>query len=188
MTDQPDDFATDNLTGLEAALRDAAARSVKPEMPLALALQFYRSVIGLARCLRMVRKDAGLPRGLSQELILLLGAVRVSASKRLTAPGLSDDMTLRLLKAIEGLVRSVLLAIPAPEKPKKNSNIKALHPETPRPDAEPKAAARPVPPAPPRHRRDELVNVGAISIQALNAGIGRNATIANAVQLARLAA
>ncbi len=167
MVNQSNDFSSENLAGLEAALRDAADRSMKSSMPLALALQFYRSVVGLARCLRMVRKDAGLPRGLSPELIALLGAVRASASKRLAEPGHDDVMVLRLVRSIEGLMRAVLLALPVPEKPRKTSRTGPLRPETPPPAVD----AAPTPPAVPWHRDDELTNRGFPGIQALKAEV-----------------
>jgi hypothetical protein len=92
---------------------------MNPELPVLLALALYKSVVGLARCLRMCRRDAGLPRALSPELVTLLGAVRASGSKRLMAPGLTDALAPRLLNLIEILVRTVFLALPEPVKVKK---------------------------------------------------------------------
>jgi hypothetical protein len=131
MTDQPVAIAAESIKGVENALRDAAARSMKPEMPLPLALQFYKSVIGLARCLRQCRKMAGLPVCLSLDLMALLSAVRISASCRLNDTAATDAQAIRLLGIIEKLMQAVLLAAPVPEKPKKLFHARVARPTVP---------------------------------------------------------
>lgn len=79
------DPLTDGIDGLEATLRDAATRAMKPELPLQLALAFFRVVIGLARTLRQYRKAAGRPAALSADLLLLLSSVRDCACRRIYA-------------------------------------------------------------------------------------------------------
>ncbi len=113
------DPLTDGIDGLEATLRDAATRAMKPELPLQLALAFFRVVIGLARTLRQYRKAAGRPAALSADLLLLLGSVRDCACRRIYEPGVTDAQGLRMLSVYTGLARAVLAALPPPEKAKK---------------------------------------------------------------------
>ena len=101
----------DTNTGLEKALRDAATRAVKPDMPSVLALALFRSVTGLVRSFRQYR--------IAAELRTLLEAVLASAINRLDAPNLSDEQALRLIRAIESLSKAVVRTMPAPAKAKK---------------------------------------------------------------------
>lgn len=166
------------LAGLESALRDAAARAMKPEMPMGLAFGFFQVVINLARCLRQSRKATGLPRGLSHDLVTLLYAVRDSASRRVSEPGLTSAQALRLFRLIEGLHRAALLGAPIPEKAKKTRP----NPFAPRP-AQPEAT-NPIPSFIPRRRPDDYENIGAIAIRALDAAAMRNPKFADAYRLA----
>jgi hypothetical protein len=109
----------DTNTGLEKALRNAATRAVKPDMPSVLALALFRSVTGLVRSFRQYRIAAEPPVALSPELRTLLEAVLASAINRLDAPNLSDEQALRLLRAIESLSKAVVRTMPAPAKAKK---------------------------------------------------------------------
>ena len=149
----PTDILTETLAGLEAALREAATRAVKPEVTVRAALTLFQLVVNLARTMRQCRAAAGLPREWSTELVLLLGSVQRAASARLCDPTLNDAQAMRLIRLIEGLGRAVILALPAPEKATK-----------PRPAAlaRPKAPAA----APPRREPEEWDHSGALSTQA----------------------
>ena len=173
MADQPNNLAADILPGLEAALRDAVVRALIPALPLALALNFFQTVIGLSRSMRLCRKAADLPRGWVPELATLLGSVQVSAAARLTDPTLTDAQALRLIRAIEGLSRSVVLALPPREKAKKSADKRPAKP-----------AVHPVSAAIPRPRRDEYAGVGAIAVRASSAATALDATIADAIHRA----
>ena len=105
--------------GLENALRDAATRAMKPEMPLMLALAFFRSVTGLMRSLRQYRIAAELPITLSAELRTMLESVLASAIRRLEDPNLPDVQALRVLRSIEALSRGIILTMPVAPKAKK---------------------------------------------------------------------
>jgi hypothetical protein len=169
------DIPTEAIAGLETALRDAAARSMKPGMPVPLALGFFQAVVGLARCLRQFRKIAGLPPALSIELTTLLNTVWFSASGRLLDPNLTEAQALRLMRLIQGLSRAFLLSVPVPAKAKRAA---------PTPFAARPAAANLAPAAPSRRRPDQWENVGAIAVRALDTAAMRNPEIADAFQKA----
>ena len=173
MADQPNNLAADILPGLEAALRDAVVRALIPALPLALALNFFQTVIGLSRSMRLCRKVAGLPHGWAPELAGLLGSVQASAAARLTDPTLTHAQALRLIRAIEGLSRSVVLALPPPEKAKKSADKRPAKP-----------AVHPVAAAIPRPRRDDYAGVGTIAVRAPSATTAMDATIADAIHRA----
>lgn len=162
------DTHTDTLAGLEAALRDAATRAMKTEMPLLLVLGFFQSVSGLAQCLRQYRALAGLPLGLSPELVTVLEAVCASAFRRVNDPGLTDAHALRLVRAIERLFRSVILAKTVPEKAR-NAVVKPMASRS----APPKTPI-PTPPVITRRRPNDYDNIGVIAVRALDATVGRN--------------
>ena len=168
------DIPTEAIAGLETALRDAAARSIKPGMPVPLALGFFQAIVGLARCLRQFRKIAGQPPALSTELTVLLNTVWFSATGRLHDPNLTEAQALRLVRLIQGLSRSFLLSLPVPAKAKKTA---------PNPFARP-AAANPAPEAPPSRRPDQWENIGAIAVRALDTAAMRNPELADAFQKA----
>ena len=173
MVDQPNNLAANILPGLEVALRDAVVRARIPALPLALALNFFQTVIGLSRSMRLCRKAAGLSRGWAPELAALLGSVQVRAAARLTDPTLTDAQALRLIRAIEGLSRSVVLALPPPEKVKKSADKRPTKP-----------VVHPVTAPIPRPRRDDYAGVGAIAVRASSATSNIDATIADAIHRA----
>ncbi len=207
MTAIPQDDTAEGLAGLEAALRDAAARAMKTEAPLLLALAFFRCVTGLARCLRVYRRDIGLSRGLSPDLIALLNAVRNSACRRLSDPALHEKTALRLSRAIDGLARAASLALPPAVRSKavrrKDRRLQAAPMQKPAPVLSatatlPAAAAPalpnrsaatlfpalPAPPAPPRSLRADLNNLGAYAKLQLHDNAFQDAMLADAVRLA----
>jgi hypothetical protein len=165
--------STHAIDGLEATLRDAAMRAMKPGMPLPLALGFFRAVIGLARTLRQYREVAGLPPELSNDLVLVLGSVRNCANRRFYEAGLTEALGLRVLSAYTGLARAVLAAMPPPEKAKK--------PAAPR-----KSAPVLLPPALPAlpRRKNEYDNIGAIAVRAMDAMMPRDPLLAHALRKA----
>jgi hypothetical protein len=170
MTEATSDAAKEALVGLEAALRDSAARALMPDMPILLALRFFRSVIGLSRCLREFREMAGQPRALSPELVQLLVSVHIRATGCRRAVGLTDPQALRVDGAIMGLSRAVALARQVPEKAKQ-------------PAVKPQALSQPAVAAPPR-RRNDLDNIGMIAIRAQNAAAIRNPVFEDAYRKA----
>ena len=117
MTDPSTEILLNALPGLEFAVREAVARSMAPEQPLALRLQFYRAVCGLARSVCRYREAAGLPAALPMELILLLGRLRADAGRRLYDPDLPDEMVAPLIDGVERLMQAVLSAIAPRYKP-----------------------------------------------------------------------
>ena len=144
MSDPTTDIILAGLPGLEAALRDAATRALKPDMTIKLALGYFGAVASLAGCVRDYRKAAGLPRELATDLILLLGSVQLQANQRFFEPELTEIERLRLVGVLKRLSRAVILAFPVPEK------------------AEKPAPPRKAPPAPPR-RNDDFDDTGAIA-------------------------
>jgi hypothetical protein len=169
MSEQPHADAAEGLAGLETALRDAAARARKPDMPLLLVLGFFSCVASLSRCLRVYRRDAGLPRGLGPELVFLLNTVRNSACQRLSDPALTEKTALQLSRSIDALARAASLALPPPVRTRKA------------PDLKPAAVAAPAKPQP---RRADLSNLGVHNILNLHDNTYRDAMIADAVRLA----
>lgn len=166
--------AAETLAGLESALRDAAARAMKPAMPLMLALGFFQAVIALSGCMRQCRKLAGLPGEWPAELIGLLRSVVAAANARRTDPSLTEAQALRLVRAVTGLIRSELRAMPAPPKPSKT-------PSKPVPQQAPAS----LPSAPtPRWRRDEYEGVGGIAIRVRRADLSPESMMADAVRQA----
>ena len=117
MSDQPNDVRAAAMADLEFALRHGPARSMKPDMPLPLRIQFYRTIASMMHTLCQRRQSAGLPRGLSSELIVLLSTVRANAAQRLPADP-TDSLSLGLLGAIEKLRRAVVFALPEQRKAK----------------------------------------------------------------------
>lgn len=168
MTHPPTDAPTAPIAGLEIALRDAAARAMKRDMPLPLALGFFQVVASLARCLRQFRETAGLPRAFAPDFVALLDSVHAAATSRLNDPRLTQAQALRLLRLIEGLSRAMFLARPTPEKAKKPS----ANPFAPRPA--PPQAATPVQPVIPRRRPNDWDNIGTLAVRALDAAAPRN--------------
>jgi hypothetical protein len=168
MTPTPADAANAPLAGLEIALRDAATRAMKLEMPLLLAMGFFQIVASLARCLRQFRKIAGLPRAFAPDLVALLDSVHAVATSRLSDPGLTQSQALRLLRLLEGLSRAMILARPTPEKAKKPGTkpfaLRSAIPET----------AMPVQPVVPRRRPNDWDNIGTIAARAMDAAAPRN--------------
>jgi hypothetical protein len=160
MTPTPADAANAPLAGLEIALRDAATRAMKLEMPLLLAMGFFQIVASLARCLRQFRKIAGLPRAFAPDLVALLDSVHAVATSRLSDPGLTQSQALRLLRLLEGLSRAMILARPTPERAKK-------------PGAAPPKPATPVQPVA-RRRPNDWDNIGTIAVRAMDAAAPRN--------------
>ena len=149
--------------GLEAALRDAAARAMKAELTILVVLGFYQSVSGLARCLGQYRKVMGMPRGLSPDLVALLDAVCTSACRRVTEPNLTEDQMQRLYRAITRLGRAVVQANPVPAKAKTAVDTpKEMRPTLPE---QPIATA----PVTVRRRPNDYDNIGAIAIRAMDA-------------------
>jgi hypothetical protein len=168
--------AVETLACLEAALRDAAARAMKPAMPLMLALGFFQAVTGLSGCMRQCRKLAGLPAEWPVELVALLRAVVSAANARRTDGSVTEAQALRLVRAVTGLIRSELHAMPAPQKPAKTAKKPAPKPVAPR------LAPTSLPPAPPRWRRDEYEGVGGIAIRVFRAAASPESIMADAVR------
>jgi hypothetical protein len=75
-----------DFSAMEAALRDACTRARHAIFPLSVMLKLYRSVTALARSLMRARADAGLPRGLGDDLIALLDATRDAACAHFPDP------------------------------------------------------------------------------------------------------
>ena len=117
MSDQPNDVRAAAMSGLAVALRHGAARSMKPDMPLPLRIQFYRTIASMMHTLCQRRQSAGLPRGLPSELIVLLSTVRANAAQHLPADP-TNSLSLGLLGTIEKLRRAVVFALPEQRKAK----------------------------------------------------------------------
>ena len=117
MSDQPNDVRASAMADLEFALRHGPARSMKPDMPLPLRIQFYRTIASMMHTLCQRRQSAGLPRGLSSELIVLLSKVCANAAQRLPADP-TNSLSLGLLGTIEKLRRAVVFALPEQRKAK----------------------------------------------------------------------
>ena len=96
------------VAALELALRDAYARAVATTtQPLALAMRLYRSVITLARSLRVARDDAGLPAAWGENLTASVESVVVAAAGQLRDPTVLVELAIRLHRAIAALARVV---------------------------------------------------------------------------------
>ena len=95
------------VAALELALRDACARAVRATEPLALALRLFRSVMTLARGLRLARGDAGLPPVLAEDLVGMLEVVMGAAAEHLRDPAVPVAMAIRLHRTIAALAREV---------------------------------------------------------------------------------
>lgn len=123
MTETPPDAQIQSLAAaipaMEAAFRDAAARAMKPDLPVVLMLGFFQVAVILARTIRQYRKAAGMPVGWPAELTLLLGAVRTCALQRLVDPALTAPQALRLFRTANTLAQAVLQSLPVMEKKNK---------------------------------------------------------------------
>ena len=119
------------IPGLEAALRDAAARAMKPDMPLLLRLGFFQVVVGYVRTIRQYRKAAGLPSVWPTELTLLLGSVRLFAQPYIYDSALTERQALRVFRIVNALAQSVLTTLPPLEKTKKTSPKPVAQTKTP---------------------------------------------------------
>jgi hypothetical protein len=101
-SENPDPNAPD-FTALEGALRDACTRAMIPTLPLAVMLKLYRSVAAVARALMRARVDAGLPRGLDEDLVAMLDAVRDAVCRLLPDPEMPTVDAILVYRAIVAL-------------------------------------------------------------------------------------
>ena len=109
---------TPDFSGIEAALIDACTLARDTAYPLTVMLRLYRSVAGLARALMQARADAGLPLGLSPNLIALLDVVRETACEHVKSGGLPVMDSLLVYRAIESLATVAHRASHKPAAPR----------------------------------------------------------------------